>query len=223
MRRKTLAIFLSLITPGSVLNAGASPGLDPMGTVTLASKAYFNAGEINAGTTVYDGDNLSTQEGGALQFRGHGALIYLPGASGITLHRLEKGTQVKLRIGTVSFSTGQAILLEVLADGAKVHALRDSTTVGQVTVLGPEELLVQTRRGDLKFEYRSQFETIREGTSCRILLDSPDTPPPGPPRRWGDTRPPFVEPPLLKIIVIGGISWITEWGLHEVFESPDRP
>ena len=219
---QTLALFLLLLTAGSLLNAGASPSLGPIGTVILASKAYFNAGEISAGTTVYDGDNLSTQEGGALQFKGQGASIYLPGASGITLYRLEKGTQVQLRIGTVSFSTGQPTLLEVLADGAKVRPLTERTTIGQVTVLGPKKLLVQARRGDLKFEYRTQFETIREGTSCRILLDSPDTPSSGPSRRT-DRRQLVRDPPLFKIIVIGGIAWITEWGLHEVFESPDRP
>lgn len=215
-----MLVFLLTGIPLPARPAG-TPNLLPLGIVTQASGAHFNAAKVSAGATIYDGDGLSTDAEGALQFRGPAALVYLPGSSGVTLHGLPNGTQAQLQIGTVVFSTARAGGLEILADEAFIRPVADGPTMAQVTIIGPKELQISARRGALQFYYRDETEKLPEGASYRILLDQPDATPPqqtqrGPAKAGREGK-------KFKIIVIVLISWASEWGLHEVFESPDRP
>jgi hypothetical protein len=215
-----MLVFLLAGIPLPARPAG-TPNLIPLGTVTQASGAHFNAAKVSAGATIYDGDGLSTEAEGALQFRGPASLFYLPGSSGVTLHGLPNGTQAQLQTGTVVFSTAKASGMEILADEAVIRPVADGPTVVQVTIIGPKELQISARRGALEFSYAGETEKIAEGASYRVLLDQPDaTPPPqsqrGPAKAGREGK-------KFRIIVIVLIGWATEWGLHEVFESPDRP
>jgi hypothetical protein len=222
MPRRALATMLVFLLAGIPLPArpASTPNLIPLGIVTQASGAHFNAAKISAGATIYDGDGLSTDAEGALQFRGPAALIYLPGSSGVTLHGLPNGTQAKLQVGTVVFSTARAGGLEILADEAFIRAVADSPTMAQVTIIGPKELQISARRGALQFSYRDETEKLAEGASYRILLDQPESSPQSypqrPPAKAGREK-------RFTIVVIVVVGWATEWALHEVFESPDRP
>ena len=111
--------------------------------------------------------------------------------------------------------------MEIIADKAFIRPVADGPTSAQVTIIGPKELQINARRGALQFSYAGETEKLAEGASYRILLEQPDaTPPPqsqrGPVKAGHENR-------SFKIIVIVAIGWATEWGLHEVFESPDRP
>ena len=103
MSHRTLATMLVFLLAGIPLPARAAdaPNLLPLGVVTQASGAHFKAAKVSAGATIYDGDGLSTEAEGALQFRGSAAVFYLPGSSGVTLHGLPMGTQAQLQTGTV--------------------------------------------------------------------------------------------------------------------------
>jgi hypothetical protein len=220
MRRRILAMTLAFLVTGISLPAQPA-GTSVLGVVTQATAAHFNASKVSVGATVYDGDRLSTESEGLLQFRGTGALLYLPGLSGVTLHGLANGTQAQLRAGSLVFSTSKAAAMEILADEAFIRPAADGPTVAQVTILGPKELEITARRGALEFSYRNETEKIAEGTACRILLDAPDAaarplPQRGPVAAGHENR-------SFKIIVIVAVSWITEWAVHEALESPDRP
>jgi hypothetical protein len=76
-------------------------------------------------------------------------------------------------------------------------------------------------RGALQFAYAGETEKIAEGASYRVVLDPTEATPPAFPQR-GPTKA-GRESKKYKIIAIVAIGWATEWGLHEVFESPDRP
>jgi hypothetical protein len=223
MPRRALATMLVFLLAGIPVPArpAATPNVLPLGTVTQASSAHFNSAKVSAGATIYDGDGLSTEAEGALQFRSSGAQLYLPGASGVTLHGLTNGTQAKLQIGTVVFYTASAAAMEIIADEAFIRPVADGPTVAQVTIIGPKELQISARRGALQFSYAGETEKLAGGASYRILLDQPDSPP------WPQSqRGPIkagTEGKKFKIIVIVAIGWATEWALHEVFESPDRP
>ena len=222
MPRRALATMLVFLLAGIPLPARAAdaPNLLPLGVVTQASGAHFKAAKVSAGATIYDGDGLSTEAEGALQFRGSAAVFYLSGSSGVTLHGLPMGTQAQLQTGTVVFSTAKAAAMEILADGALIRPLADGPTVAQVTIVGPKELHISARRGALQFAYAGETEKIAEGRSYRIVLDPPEAAPPFPqriPTKAGR------ESKKYKIITIVAIGWATEWGFHEVFESPDRP
>jgi len=223
MLRRVLATMFVFLLAGISLPArpAGTPNVLPLGIVTQASGAHFYAAKVSAGATIYDGDSLSTDAEGALQFRGPAALVYLPGASGLTLRGLPNGTQAQLKTGTLVFSTARASAMEIIAEEAFIRAAADGPTVAQVTIIGPKELQISARRGSLQFSYRDGTAKVPEGASYRIVLDPPEaTPPPFPqrsPTKAGRESLKF------KIIVIGAIGWATEWGLHEVFESPDRP
>ena len=223
MPRRTLAtmlVFLLAVIPLPVRPAG-TPNALPVGIITQASGAHFNAAKVSAGATMYDGDGLSTEAEGALQFRGPAAVVYLPGSSGITLQGLPNGTRAQLQIGSVVFSTARAAGMEIIADEALIRPVADGSTVAQVTMIGPKELQIRARRGALQFSYRDETEQIAEGASYRIVLDPPENSPPPFPQRV--PQPPGREPIKFKIIVIVAVVWTAEWALHEVFESPDRP
>ena len=223
MSRRALATVLVYLLAGIPLPArpAGAPNVLPLGIVTQASRAHFNAANVSTGATIYDGDGLSTDAEGALQFRGPAAFVYLPGSSGVTLHALPNGTQAQLQTGTLVFSTAKAAGMEIIADKAFIRPVADGPTSAQVTIIGPKELQINARRGALQFSYAGETEKLGEGASYRILLEQPDaTPPPqsqrGPVKAGHENR-------SFKIIVIVAIGWATEWALHEVFESPDRP
>jgi hypothetical protein len=223
MSRRALATVLVYLLAGIPLPArpAGAPNVLPLGIVTQASRAHFNAANVSTGATIYDGDGLSTDAEGALQFRGPAAFVYLPGSSGVTLHALPNGTQAQLQTGTLVFSTAKAAGMEIIADKAFIRPVADGPTSAQVTIIGPKELQINARRGALQFSYVGETEKLGEGASYRILLEQPDaTPLPqtqrGPVKAGHENR-------SFKIIVIVAIGWATEWGLHEVFESPDRP
>jgi hypothetical protein len=223
MLRRALATVLVYLLAGIPLPArpGGAPNIVPLGIVTQASRAYFKATGVSTGATIYDGDGLSTDAEGALQFRSPAALVYLLGSSGVTLRGLPNGTQAQLQTGTLVFSTAKAAGMEIIADGAIIRPAADGSTVAQVTIVGPKELQIRTRRGALQFSYAGETEKLAEAASYRILLEQPDaTPLPqsqrGPVKAGHENR-------FFKIVVIVAIGWTTEWALHEVFESPDRP
>jgi hypothetical protein len=220
MRRRLLSMTLVFLLAGIPLPARAA-GMASLGVVTQASGAHFNAATVSAGATVYEGDLLSTELEGALQFRGPAASLYLPGLSGVTLHGLSNGTQAQLRTGTLVFSTSKAAAMEILADNAFIRPAADGPTVAQVTLVSSKELRITARRGALEFSYRGESEKIAEGASYRVLLDPPEAaakpfPQRVPTKAGHENR-------MFKIVIIVAIGWITEWGIHEVFESPDRP
>src|SRR6267143_6138302 len=174
MRHRILAMTLVFFLVGIPLPARLA-GIPSLGVVTQASAAHFNASRVFAGTTVYDGDRLSTETEGLLQFRGSGAALYLPGLSDVTLYGLPNGMQAQLRAGGLVFSSARASAMEILANGAFIRPAADVPTVAQVTLVGPKELQITARRGALELSYRNETEKIAEGTSCRIFLNSPET------------------------------------------------
>lgn len=193
----------------------------PLGTLTQAFGARFNSATASTGATVYDGDDLSTDAEGALQFRGPAALIYLPGASGVTLRRLATGTRAHLRTGTVVFSTSKAADIEILADEALIRPAADAPTIAQVTIIGPKELQIYARRSALQFSYCEESARIPEGAFYRILLDPPEAP--RGPKSQGSLTPLTKDGKRFKIIIGTGVGLITAIALQEAFENPDRP
>ena len=169
--------FLALEMAGFVaLNSGV-PMPTVMGVVAVAERAHLNASAVSEGTTVYDGDRLSTEPGGMLRLRGEGAALDLGEESTVVVRGKEngaQGTEVELSRGTLLFSTMHAGALEITARGAHVGPIADARTAAQVSITGPKELCIYARRGSLQLSYREESETIAEGTAYRVILDPAD-------------------------------------------------
>jgi hypothetical protein len=104
-------------------------------------------------------------------------MLYLARQSRLVLHALEghsSGTQASLSVGTLVFTASHLSALEILADSAHIRAAVDTTTVGQVTVIGPKTLYIYARQGALLFSYEDETEVIPEGKAYRVTLDPPD-------------------------------------------------
>jgi hypothetical protein len=195
--------------------------LRALGIVTQASGAHLHAASASAGSTVYDSDELSTEGGGALQFRGSAVYVVLFHASGVTLRSLANGTQAQLRNGTVTISVARASAMEILADNAAIRPLADVPTVAQITIIGPKELQIYAQRGALQFSYHGESAALQEGSSYRILLDPPNTS--TPPQSQGGPRPQGHKNLPFKIIIGAGAALATAIVVHKFLESPDRP
>jgi hypothetical protein len=75
----TMAFFLAGI-PGS----GKA---DALGFVVLADHANSGSQAATEGTTIYDGDRLSTEAGGSLRIQAGEAFVYLPDQSCVVVHK----------------------------------------------------------------------------------------------------------------------------------------
>lgn len=165
------AIAVSLIA----VSAPANPKL--LGMVTQADDANLGTGPVSEGASVYDGDGLSTDQDGALTFRGGATMLYLARGSRMTVHSLPnnaEGTQANLTAGTLVFTANEAAAFQVSADTATIRPVADTKTVGQITVIDPKTLYVYARQGTLSFFYEDETELISEGKSYKIILDPPD-------------------------------------------------
>lgn len=217
---------LLLATTLAVSLAGlpATTPMDPLGIVTEANDAYLSNSSVSAGSTVYDGDRLSTEVDGTLQLRSSGAaMIYLAGDSRVTLHNIPdggKGTEADLAKGTLVFSAAQATAMEVRADEASIRPAADAPTVGQITVGGPKKLYVYARRGSLIFSYRDESEVITEGQSYRVVLDPPDD---GPAAKPDEDRPAPRPSRRRKgfLFFLLGIAAVPV--IRHLFDSPESP
>jgi len=213
-----MAIFFALNS------AEARPAV--LGVVVEANRGYVNTGAVSAGATVYDGDHFSTEAGGLLRLRGDATVLDLAGDSALTVRgstNSSQGIEAELSKGTLVFSVARYAALEIAAGGARIRPLADARTVAQVSVTGPKELCIYSRRGSLQFWYRGEMETIAEGAAYRVILDPPEDDPKNKQsiRRKGKQKA-FL---LLAIVAAAaGASLIThEMHHHKPVESPDRP
>jgi len=196
--------------------------------VIAANQARITGGDAATGSNVYDGDRLSTEAHGKLQIRSGSAQLYLQGSSDATLEFSGPARCLRLLAGTALFSTGLNSSFQLCARDARIYPLPGAPVVAQVSVVGPKELVVSSRRGALAVTVDNDTKTIAEGTSYRVILDPPADFGPQEPQGAGTSgtpRKPWRDRFLLvKIIglaaVAGGLTYV---GVDEALESPDRP
>jgi hypothetical protein len=162
----TMAFFLAGI-PGS----GKA---DALGFVVLADHASSGSLAAAEGTTIYDGDRLSTEAGGSLRIQAGEAFVYLPDQSCVVVHKESGGAvkefDIELVSGAVVLSVKKGTDAEIVASSARVRSAVATRGVVQVRMVAPYELLVFAERGSAEISYHGETETIAEGKSYRVLL-----------------------------------------------------
>src|SRR5437016_11484717 len=110
-----------------------------LGIVVYAGGAHIGASDASQGTTVYDGDQLSTEDDGELRVNMRTARLQLAQQSSVTLRRIDQATEIEadLSSGTLVFSAARATAIEVLADEARIRPAADAPTIAHVRVVGP--------------------------------------------------------------------------------------
>ena len=220
----------------SLAGSPTPPHPDTLGVVTQARDANLGSGPVSPGTTLYDGDHLSTQGDGALTLRSGTSMLYLYRESRVTLRAIPnnaKGTEADLSAGTLLFSASQVTAIDVCANDAHIRAAANVPTVGQVSITGPKTLYVFANHGALAISYHGESDVISEGESYRVVLDPPDD----------DSSKPDADPStkktthrrkglLLLLVGVGaaaaaagaaGAAMSTTLSTPTDYESPDQP
>lgn len=222
--------FLLALQIAFLLAGTSSPGRPAgLGVVVEANRAHLGATTVSPGATVYDGDQFSTEEGGALWLRCNAALLEVAEKSAVVVRRAGSETQdgeaeTELLEGALVFSTARTGALEIQARGAHIRSAGAGRTVGKVSVNGPKDLRIYALYGAVLFSYRGETKTIAEGESYRVILDPPED---GSEKKQGS--PNARRPP--KAFLLAGIgagaaaAAVTAYEKHEHkhMESPDHP
>jgi hypothetical protein len=227
--RESASISLSLLLSISLVvepTWGTSPA--GMGTVVSAKEAHVGTAAASVGTTVFAGDRLDTEQNGSLQLRSGAARLLLTGASGVTWAAEGAMPLATLTRGGVVFSTANARAFALKAGTAIFRPQNDQPTVGNVTMLGPKELVVRCSRGALTIAVEDDVRVISEGTAYRVVLDpeaaarAAARPTPA---SSGQSRNPPKKAGQSKFIwyAIAFTALVTAIALDEALESPDRP
>jgi hypothetical protein len=219
--------FLAIAIASLFASTSPGPPTPVLGVVTQANIAHIGSSPVSAGTTVYDGDLLATEEGGTLSIRAKQTHLMLGQNSGVTLRKPADGSdgiEADLARGMLTFSTGPTSTLSIHVGNAQVDPVSKEPTVGEVGILQPKELLLRARQGDIQFSYHGESETIRAGESYRVLIDPPADSSVNVARGL-DKKKPFHRwffcIPIAAGIFAGG--WQFDHHHHHHPESPDHP
>lgn len=220
----TAQSFTVLAFSISIAVVPARAGPEVRGLVMQARHAHVNASEVTSGTTVYDGDQFSTEEDGTVRLRIEDAMLNLLPRSRMVVRgkgEPSKDAEITLWEGGVVLFTTHASAMEAVVEGARIQAVADVPTTGEVNRAGPKELRIYAQRGDLQLRYHEETEIIPQGKNCRVLLDpvADEAKATATPKQQGRARKAFWVIP----IVAGGVILGKIISDQVAMESPDRP
>ncbi len=223
--QRLLAIAMTFFLAG-IPGSGTA---DALGFVVLADHASSGSLAAAEGTTIYDGDRLSTEAGGALRLQVGEAFVSLAEESCVMVHKGGSGAkqefEAELVSGTVVLSVANGTDAEIVASGADVRPLGAPRGVVQVRMVKPLELVVFARKGPSEVSYHGESATVEEGKSVRVLLNPEED---GGPDIQGAKR----SGKLGKAFVIVAVAAVAATGIvllsrsgngGKSVESPDHP
>jgi hypothetical protein len=150
--------------------AAASVPPASIGVVLQASNASLDGSPAANSAAIFDGNTLSTNNAGTLRARFGSSQIYLFSNSEITVHHAANGFVADLAGGSVLLSSSADETYSVLSDGAIVQPKAGSQSVAQITWVSPTELMLTSRRGDLRLTMGEGTQTMAEGSSYRMTI-----------------------------------------------------
>jgi len=161
-----------MILPASIAGGG-TPGV--LGIIEQANRAHLGSATVSEGTTVYEGDRLSTEANGTLQMRCGDVVLLLEGESSVIVRsNASAATEefyAELVRGAVVLSSSAGVAGEIVVRSARIRPLGTVPGAVQVRILGEKELIIFAKRGPALFSYRGENETIPEGKTYRVILD----------------------------------------------------
>ncbi|HXJ05296.1 MAG TPA: hypothetical protein VNH65_09375 [Candidatus Acidoferrum sp.] len=212
-----MAVFLANV-PGR-----AKP--DALGIVVQADRASLDAQAVFEGTTVFDGDRLSTGAGGALRLGIGEAMLDLTADSSVVVHsnagKIAKALEMELLSGTVVLSEPAEGRAKIVASSARVRPVAETRGVVQVAFVGPRELIVFARRGPAQIFFQGESATVAEGKCYRVLMNASADGAAGDQNGKKSAK----RGKALVLIAVGAavVVGIIIWRETRGEESPDRP
>lgn len=229
-RRGTHSVSLSILLSVSLL---ATPILGNsslgLGTVVSAERAHVGTAAASAGSTVFAGDKLDTEQAGSLQIRAGAARLALTGSSRVVWGAEDGAASATLLGGTAAFSTANAKAFVLHAGTAVFRPRGNEPMVANVTFLNPKELVVRCSRGTLLIGVDDDIRAIPEGAAYHVVLDpeaaapAGAVPAPATPASWGQNQPTKAGKSKFIWYAIAFTAIVTGIALWKAWESPDRP
>jgi ferric-dicitrate binding protein FerR (iron transport regulator) len=208
-RRALAAVLVSLLAGIPALGQSAS-----LGVVTQSSLGRLNNAIASVGSTIYNGDRLSTEAGGTLGVRSGSVQLVLPENSAIFVGQEGPTFTAALQQGSVAFTVESGGVLRLTAADVRVRPQSSALTVGQMT-LENCAVVVTSRAQPLEVTAGKETKIVEAGQSYRVSLETGcGTHPNKGPLAAAHSR--F----LLIPVIVGGLTVLA---IQEVFESPDRP
>ena len=170
--QRLLAIAMAVF----VANVPRSGKPDALGIVVQAENARLDAQAVFEGTTVFDGDRLSTGADGTLRLGIGEALLDLTANSSVVVHnntgKAEKVLELELLSGTAVLSETAESAAEIAANSARVRPVAETRGVVQAEFVGPRELIVCARRGPTQIFFQGESASVAEGKCYRVLMNA---------------------------------------------------
>jgi hypothetical protein len=200
----------------------------PLGLVVQAESAQVSNAKVAIGTTVYPGDRVETDAGGALRLRMGTSQLYLLASSSAILGQRSDSLFAEVSRGTVGFSSHGSDQLELEVPQGIIRASNGQSAYGQVTIVNPQEIIVSAFRGSLVLDNDGELHTIPEGKSYRVTMDLEAAEPLAPAaaayRDNADNTPAKRRRKKLAFIILfAGLGALASWGIwNELSESPSK-
>jgi hypothetical protein len=197
-----------------------------LGTVTHADRAHLGQVEASVGSTIYDGDNLSTGFDGSLRITARTVTLQLAAESSLTVRqppRLDGGISAELAAGILIFAAAPNANVSVAADDASIRPAANASIVTYVRVVNQRELRISTQRGAVEFSYRGEREVIPEGKTLRVLLDPSEKEAAAASESSQDGKGLTKRRRTFLLLGMAMIPAVLVPVIIHLFESPDRP
>ena len=211
MGRRILGVALSCLLSGVALPAQTAPA----GVVLQSASARLNANDAAAGSTIFDGDRMETQEKGALSLRSGQVQLTLSEQSTVWMNHENLILIPSLQRGTVTFRVETGTGVEIRADDVRVRPHFPVLTVGEVT-LQDCDVFVTARTQSLEVTAGKETKILEEGKTYRVVRKGACR------AAQGQPAPP-ISPNRFFLLPLAVMPPIMIWVVHEALESPDRP
>jgi hypothetical protein len=221
--------FLTAALAASLLNLSAFGANEkPLGLVIQAQEAQIGSAVVAIGTTVYPGDTVETDTGGTLRLKVGGSQVYLLASSAATLSQKSNIVNALVSRGTVGFSSNGTDQFGLEIPEGIVSAASGQPAYGQVTIIGPREVVISAYRGTLVLDNDGEMRSIPAGKSYRVTMDlEPAATQPQEAAGVGGKDHDIVAPRrrhlVFDLILVGGAVGLSAFIFHEVSESPSVP
>lgn len=226
MRRLAKSCLIAVLIWALVSIPAFAADEKPLGLITQAQDAHLGDANVAIGTTVYPGDTIATDLGGIARVKVGGSQIYLLSSSSATLSQSSNAVHAVVARGTVGFSSNGTDRLALEIPEGILRAADGIPAYGQVTIVGPLEVIISAYRGTLVLDNDGELHTITEGKSYRVTMDlQPAAAPQGPAGAptGGSVTYPRQRHLLFDLIILGAATGagIALW--YHLTESPSHP
>jgi hypothetical protein len=173
MRALSRCVLIAMLIAGLLNIPVYAANEKPLGLVTQAENARIGNANVAIGTTIFPGDTLATEAGGALRLNFGASQLYLLSASSATLSQSASTAMVHAVVGhgTVGFSSNGTDHIELEIPQGILRAANSEPAYGQVTIVGPLEVIISTYRGTLSLDHDGEVRDIPAGRSYRVTME----------------------------------------------------